>query len=220
MPWYELIFRVVLSLAVGCIIGAEREHQHRPAGLRTHILVCLGACLVAMMEHINMQQVADMNAVGVSVTLGRMSAQVISGIGFLGAGTIFMASRKIAGLTTAASLWCTACLGLAAGMGHYMLLGAGCAVVILTLALLPHLVPHDNTLRLSVTCVDRQAVMPLISRLFEEKRIRLLDTDFADVDGLCRIDYTISLPRKTDLPRLVQHLADDERIRAVRTLND
>ncbi len=218
MPWYEIVIRVLLAVLVGCIIGAEREHQHRPAGLRTHILVCVGAALVAVLESLNAASFGE--TPGVSVSFGRMSAQVISGIGFLGAGTIFMASKKIAGLTTAASLWCTACLGLAAGMGHYILLGAGCLTVVLTLALLPHVVHHDHLHRVEVTLTDRTGGMTWLQAWFREKNIRVLDVDFSETDGACKAVYTLHLPRRMTLPQLVLPLADKAFITGVRTLNE
>ena len=122
MAWWEIGLRLLLAVAAGCVIGIEREHKNRPAGMRTHVLVCVGAALIAIIDSLNAIATLSVNlehtSTGVAISMGRMSAQVISGVGFLGAGTIFMTQKKISGLTTAASLWCTACLGLAAGMGY------------------------------------------------------------------------------------------------------
>ncbi len=218
MLWYEIVFRVVLAVIVGCVIGGEREHQHRPAGLRTHILVCVGAALVAVMESLNAAQVEAMGGSATNVNLGRMSAQVISGIGFLGAGTIFMASKKIAGLTTAASLWCTACLGLAAGMGHYALLIAGCVTVVGTLALLPHIVHHDHILRMEITC-ERDALSD-ITHMLKSRGIRVLDVDFAEREDRTAAQMALHLPRHLDIAQLVLEMNEDRRIHAVRTMNE
>ena len=109
----SILFRIVLAILIGGILGLERERKNRPAGFRTYILVCLGATLVMMTN----QYVYDMYGLGDPV---RMGAQVISGIGFLGAGTIIVTGRnKIMGITTAASLWAAACSGLAIGIGFY-----------------------------------------------------------------------------------------------------
>ena len=83
----------------------------------------------------------DVLNTGVAVSMGRISAQVVSGIGFLGAGTIFSSRKKIAGLTTAASLWCAGCLGLVAGMGCYTLALSGCTLVLLTLTIVQRIIP-------------------------------------------------------------------------------
>lgn len=105
--------RIILAILVGGTMGFERERRNSPAGFRTIILVCLGAAMVMMTN----QYIADLYGTG---DPGRMGAQVISGIGFLGAGTIMVTGRnQIIGLTTAASLWTAACCGLAIGIGFY-----------------------------------------------------------------------------------------------------
>lgn len=109
----SILFRILLAIIIGGVLGLERERKNRPAGFRTYILVCLGATLVMMTN----QYVYDFYKLGDPV---RMGAQVISGIGFLGAGTIIVTGRnKITGITTAASLWAAACSGLAIGIGFY-----------------------------------------------------------------------------------------------------
>ena len=134
-------------------MGSEREYKNRPAGLRTHVLVSLGACMIALTECIFMNE----DALGSHVTynFGRMSAQVISGIGFLGAGTIFMAERKIGGLTTAASVWNIACLGLATGYGYYWMSILCCLMVLAVLMILQRIIPVHSLKRLEVQFINR-----------------------------------------------------------------
>lgn len=109
----SIIFRVFLAMLIGGILGIERGRKSRPAGFRTYILVCLGSALVMMTN----QYVSQMYGEGDPTRLG---AQVISGIGFLGAGTIILTHRnQVTGMTTAAGLWSAACLGLAIGIGFY-----------------------------------------------------------------------------------------------------
>ena len=108
-----VILRIVVSVIVGGLIGMEREMKSRPAGLRTYMVVCLGACLIMLTNQYIFQTFGTGDPV-------RMGAQVISGIGFLGAGTIMVTRRnQIKGLTTAASLWTAAGIGLAIGIGFY-----------------------------------------------------------------------------------------------------
>ena len=106
----ELVIRVLTAAIIGGVIGLEREYKSRPAGMRTHTLVCLGAAIVAVLESLLADNILSslQNADGIAISLGRMSAQVISGIGFLGAGTIMVSQKRIAGLTTAASVWMVA----------------------------------------------------------------------------------------------------------------
>ncbi|MDR2657030.1 MAG: MgtC/SapB family protein, partial [Oscillospiraceae bacterium] len=112
------LLRIAVAVFASGIIGFEREYHNRPAGLRTHILVGLGAAMVALMESYNLQYVTRLGDSAAGISVGRMTAQVISGIGFLGAGTILVHRHSITGLTTAASLWNAACLGIAAGYGY------------------------------------------------------------------------------------------------------
>lgn len=113
LNFVSISLRIILSILVGGILGMERGSKNRPAGFRTYILVCLGATLVMMTN----QYVYITFETGDPVRLG---AQVISGIGFLGAGTILLTGRnKIMGITTAAGLWAAACSGLAIGIGFY-----------------------------------------------------------------------------------------------------
>ena len=127
--YLEAGLRILMAIVLGGMIGMERGLKNRPAGLRTYMLVCLGACIVMLTN----QYVYEAFGVGDPV---RMGAQVVSGIGFLGAGTIIVTARnQIKGLTTAAGLWACACVGLALGIGLYAvsIMGSVAIFVILTL---------------------------------------------------------------------------------------
>ncbi|NLL73693.1 MAG: MgtC/SapB family protein [Clostridiales bacterium] len=118
-----IIVRLLLAVILGGIIGFERGRSGRPAGFRTHILVCIGSTLAIMTNQYIFEEF------GVSDPT-RMGAQVISGIGFLGAGTILVTGRhQVKGLTTAAGLWATACMGLAIGIGFYKAAIIGCIMI-------------------------------------------------------------------------------------------
>ncbi len=112
---YEILIRLALACILGGVIGIERERNRHPAGLRTHILVCVGATLVMLCNIYIFEQYKE----SANIDPTRMGAQVISGIGFLGAGTIIKEGLSIRGLTTAASLWAVACLGISIGIGFY-----------------------------------------------------------------------------------------------------
>lgn len=116
MDFGEVILRLLLALIIGSIIGTERQLHHKSAGLRTHILVCLGSTL-AMLTSIFIYYTFKEET---PIDPARMAGQVISGIGFLGAGTIIVTRGSVRGLTTAATLWVTATIGLAIGCGFYL----------------------------------------------------------------------------------------------------
>lgn len=105
----EILIRLVLAAVLGSLVGFEREHMHRPAGLRTNMLVCVGSALITL---------TSIYAISGSDP-ARIAAGIVTGIGFIGAGTIFRAEDKVVGLTTAASLWAVAGIGIAIGAGFY-----------------------------------------------------------------------------------------------------
>jgi putative Mg2+ transporter-C (MgtC) family protein len=106
---FETLTSLILAVALGAVVGIEREMIHKHAGLRTHMLVCLGSCLFTIVS------------IGFSLSPDRIAASIVAGIGFIGAGTIWAEKDKVQGITTAASLWATAAIGLAAGIGDYPL---------------------------------------------------------------------------------------------------
>jgi putative Mg2+ transporter-C (MgtC) family protein len=126
----ESIVKILMALVCGGLIGYEREFKNRPAGLRTHILVCIGAALVMVVA-----QFMYNNDASKSIDTTRLGAQVISGIGFLGAGTIIRERFGVKGLTTAASLWAVACIGIAVGSGYYLIAGITTVLIIGSLVL-------------------------------------------------------------------------------------
>lgn len=125
----EIFLRLLLAVALGGFIGYERENTNRPAGFRTHILVCVGAALVMITSQYLMRKYS-----GITFDPSRLGAQVISGIGFLGAGTIIRDGFNVRGLTTAASLWAVSCVGIAVGSGFYA--GAVAATIFIFLTLI------------------------------------------------------------------------------------
>ena len=131
---WSVCFRILLALILGGCIGLERGYHGRAAGLRTHILVCLGATLAAMTG------VYEVGVLGFAADPMRVAAQVISGIGFLGVGTIIVRNRsQVTGLTTAAGLWATGSIGIAIGIGFYIAALLAFLVVFLTITVLIHL---------------------------------------------------------------------------------
>ena len=226
----ELLMRIGIALLVGGVIGLEREYKNRPAGMRTHVLVCLGATSVALLESLlggggGLGMSGNAN---VSLSIGRLSAQVISGIGFLGAGTIFMAQKKIAGLTTAASLWNVACLGILVGFGYYwlgLLLGFLIGIVLMFLG---RIIKINAVKHVEIKYVKRLETLPFINQYFDSIGVLVLDIDF-HVESFKEIDlqehnlytnvYTLHLPRKVEYMDIVNKLSEYQNIQTVRTRN-
>lgn len=128
---WSITFRILLATLVGGCIGSERGRHGRAAGLRTHVLVCVGASMTTLIG------LYATNCLGSNGDPMRMGAQVVSGMGFLGAGTIMVRNRShVTGLTTAAGLWATACLGLAIGAGFYLAVAIAFVVVMITITMM------------------------------------------------------------------------------------
>jgi len=125
MEVMDIIIRIFLAIILGGFIGYEREMNNRPAGFVTHTLVCVGACTVSLIQlHMVADTIEIINenpvlANAIKTDLGRVVAQVVTGVGFLGAGTIFTHKGSVKGLTTATTIWVVACIGLSVGLGYY-----------------------------------------------------------------------------------------------------
>ncbi len=140
---YSMMLRVVLAMLMGGIVGFEREKKGRGAGFRTYMLVALGAAMTVMLSQyldymLNHAWLETSLRIGIKTDVSRFGAQVINGVGFLGAGTIIVTGRQeVKGLTTAAGLWASACMGLAVGAGFYECVVVGIALIFLSMTLLP-----------------------------------------------------------------------------------
>lgn len=172
------LFRLLLACILGGLIGYERESMKRPAGFRTHILVCMGSALVMLTsEYIFMKYGGSTN-----MDPARLGAQVVSGIGFLGAGTIIREGANVKGLTTAASLWAVSCVGIAAGIGFYGGAIVAALVVYLTLMVLKKLEhnlanrKHLNVLYIKTSNLPGQ--IGAIGNIFGKNNININNIEF------------------------------------------
>ncbi|WP_346869837.1 MgtC/SapB family protein [Clostridium sp. UBA5119] len=140
MDYIVVLERLIVGVIVGGLVGYEREFKNSPAGFRTHMLVCLGATIISLIAEYDLQKIMiiaqnPMYAEVIKVDTARLGAQVISGVGFLGAGTILREKGSVRGLTTAATLWTVACLGLAVGRGLYALSLTAALIIFIILSL-------------------------------------------------------------------------------------
>jgi len=141
--WHEILFRLFLAALFGALVGLERERKDWTAGMRTHMMVCLGSALIMLVSAYGFSDV--LGTPNVVLDPSRIAAQVVSGIGFIGAGTIlFMRQGRIRGLTTASGLWTVAAIGLATGGGMYFAAGAA---TVLAIVILWALQPIENRIK-------------------------------------------------------------------------
>ncbi len=229
LTWHEVLIRVIAAVVVGAAVGLDREYKNRPAGTRTHSLVCLGAAVVAILEGLLTVQIFKDGVSGeVTISLGRMSAQVISGIGFLGAGTIFVAQKKVSGLTTAAGLWNVGCLGLMIGFGYYWLALIIAGFIMVVLVLLQKVIHVNTVKRVEVRFTNRPSALPFINAYMHQKHIQVLDVDFHiehfEADEMPERNvytnlYTLHLPPGLSYADMVMQLTQNKDIQVVRTRN-
>ena len=196
----SIAVRMTLAVVCGGIIGIEREYKRRPAGFRTHILICLGAAITTLTsQHIvfNMQMYTD---------LGRLGAQVVAGIGFIGAGTIIVTKRqRVKGLTTAAGLWTAAIIGLVCGAGFVeCALFATLMVLVAELLLIKieyRFAKKINDVTIYVEYKHAVAIEGII-RVLREHRMMLNDLEITRVSGEGDDHYycaVITISSKTDI---------------------
>lgn len=216
-----IILRITLAILIGTIIGIEREIKNRPAGMRTHILVCLGACTIALIESSFTAGLTTDGNPNIAYSFGRLSAQVVSGIGFLGAGTILFSDRKVTGLTTAASLWNTACLGIAIGFGYYTIAIVGSIFVFAVLIMMQRIIHVRVTKKLEVRFIHRIETIEYINKYFEARGVQTVDIDFnvtsSDNKNIYTNIYTLQLPHDVTYTELVNNLSEHANILSIRT---
>lgn len=204
---WTICIRIFLAFVCGGIIGVEREKKRHAAGFRTYILVCLGAAVVMMLnEYLNVKTGADAS---------RLGAQVISGIGFLGAGTILITSKnRIKGLTTAAGLWTSACTGLAIGSGFYTLGLITTLSIVLILSLMPSFEMYfrrKSTLyEIHIELYDRHNLKDLVNYL-RVKNVKIISIDknpaYHD-SGLSVYTLLLALKEKQERYTFIKSLQD------------
>lgn len=186
----QIALRLGCAMLVGIVIGLEREYTHRPAGLRTHILVALGACVASIMgEMIFLHYTANADP-------ARLSAQVITGVGFLGAGTIMKEGVNVKGLTTAASVWAVACLGIAAGFGYYALSVLGMVFILLTLTVveaLQHRFIRGGGSEESYVLETEDITVALnqLQMITQTQQVTLMDLSARQIEGGHRLSFRV-----------------------------
>ena len=216
---WSILLRILVSIVLGGIIGLERGMKNRPAGLRTYMLVSLGSCVVMLIN----QYTTQVFGTGDPVRLG---AQVISGIGFLGAGTIVVTSHnQIKGLTTAAGLWASACIGLAIGIGLYevALIAGLCVFLVLTVLHEMDYFLHSRT-RMVDAYIELDQTMSLgkFIRNLRDQGLEISNIqrehDTAYGDEVLSFTATIKGQKKTHQAELVRFLRKQEGVKYLEVL--
>ena len=215
------IGQLAVSAALGAAVGMERQFHGRAAGLRTHLLVSLGCCLVMLVSHaFAVQYTLDSSESILRIDPARLAYSVMGGIGFLGAGAIIKSGVSIRGLTTAASIWCTASIGLAIGSGLYILGIVTTAIIMFTLLVLnqaERLLGGHWYKTVQVVVNDRPDEIRAVEKLLSEQSAKVLDVAFErNIDEQkLTIVYNVRLDRRDQTSDLYRALSTHEGIHSI-----
>ena len=224
---WDLILRLTVASLCGGLIGIERGRKHRAAGFRTYMLVCMGAALTMILStylcamltselwHLN--PITD----NINTDVSRFGAQVINGIGFIGAGTIIITGRQqIKGMTTAAGLWASACMGLAIGAGFYSAALIGCFCIFLTIVVFSKLesfiLSHSRNINLYVEFEHTDDLSEIIEQI-KAHDVRIFDVEISKAKGtsLPNAIFALQLPKKKSHTLIMTAIAEVENVRSI-----
>jgi len=204
----EVILRMTLAVILGGMIGLERERLHvgfktYSAGFRTHILVCVGSALAMVVsENLHFQFKGD---------AARVAAQVISGIGFLGAGAILREGFLVRGLTTAASLWVVCSIGLAVGAGYYFAASLSCLLVLFALVILGTIEDFVRSKRtfdsINIVVGNRPEVSTIVKSVLDAHHLNIESIEIKKLDDRQILEISLNIPPQVNKMELINELA-------------
>ena len=223
-----MMLRLTVAGLFGGFIGIERGHKHRPAGCRTYFIVCMGAALSMILSQYESQLLQTdwagiASEIGIKTDVSRFGAQVINGIGFLGAGTIIVTGRQeIKGLTTAAGLWASACMGLAIGAGFYAAAIVGFVYIALTFLVFNHLgawvISHARNMDFYLE-YDASDSLPEIITLIKNLDVRVFSVDINKTKNANLITrsaiFSVQLPKKMTHSSMIAKLAGQDGVLSI-----
>lgn len=224
-----ILLRLFLAFIFSAVIGYEREVNQSNAGLKTHILVAIGSALIAIIQIEVVEYVRDMETLSatglsnISADASRLISQVISGIGFLGAGTIIVTKRNVSGLTTAASIWATASIALALGMGFYKAALAGFIFVLLTLFLFNKLFNVQHSYRVIIKYIGGDEALDEIKQtltnLSLKYQLATYRSEITDTYIIRENVFIIRDPSNIEFEKIVSKLSTKDNIVSVERTN-
>ncbi len=206
----ELLFRLALACICGFTVGAERSHHHKTAGVRTYLIVAVGACVYAMVSKYGFLDIVAGHE-DQYVDVSRVASSIVTGVGFLGAGTIFTREDHVEGLSTAAGMWVMAAIGMASGVGMYVVAVTVSVSVLLILIIfqnerLPYTMPTD-TARLEITMPDDMGAVKILEAMLYERNIDILTSHVKrHKDGTLSFSFYVAIPESLDVAETVSSL--------------
>lgn len=224
----DIFIRLTLATLLSGLVGYDAEFHDRPAGIKTHILVCVGACILAMIQIDITLYSGWIEALGthgefLKIDPTRLVAQIVSGIGFLGAGTIIVTKQSVQGLSTAASLWAISGIGIAVGFGFYKLALLGTLFIYLILVFVFKFIRFKTLKQIELQCLDEDGLQDFVNNLFKKLNISIKDTSFyMDNNNQNRIYtyiYTVEMDAKTSTEDILKDLSSNKKITSLKLIS-
>ena len=208
----ELIIRLLIAGVCGCLIGYERKNRNKEAGIRTHIIVAIASCLMMEISKFGFSDVGDFDG-------ARLAAQVVSGIGFLGAGMIFVHKNSVKGLTTAAGVWATSGIGMAIGAGMYVI-GVVTTVIIFLFQIILHknfkILRHHNSDNLIFIVTDEEGSMEKVKNLIDETEMSYSLVSMRKLpDNRLKMEFAVGFMENFNMFEFMKNAAEKEYIEAI-----
>lgn len=217
MMW-TMVIRLLVATVLGALIGIEREYHAKEAGVRTHLLVALGACLFMILSIYGFDLMLGRDHV--SFDPSRIASQVVTGIGFIGAGTIILQKQMVRGLTTAAGLWVTAAIGLACGTGMYVIAVVTTVIALASLGLINVFLPYVSQCDRRITfLVEDYGVLTEVLENLRHEKITVLNyemhKDAEENNGKMLVSLEIRMQRYDNVKAVASILRNFEKVELV-----
>ena len=208
----EYLVRIFVAACLGLLIGSERKNRNKSAGIRTHVIVALGAALIMVVSKYGVMDVEKADA-------ARVAAQVVSGIGFLGAGVIFVRNNLVNGLTTAAGIWATAGVGLALGAGMYVV-GISSALLVLLIQFVMHRVAYFADVAsgglIRMTLVKREGIVQSMEDYLQREKLSVISVKINKTKkDEVKLEFDVVFPPGYKKTKLLARLVEMDDVLAV-----
>ena len=208
----EYLVRIFVAACLGLLIGSERKNRNKSAGIRTHVIVALGAALIMVVSKYGFMDVEKADA-------ARVAAQVVSGIGFLGAGVIFRTGTSVKGLTTAAGIWATAGVGLALGAGMYVV-GISSALLVLLIQFVMHRVAYFADVAsgglIRMTLVKREGIVQSMEDYLQREKLSVISVKINKTKkDEVKLEFDVVFPTGYKKTKLLARLVEMDDVLAV-----
>ena len=208
----EYLVRIFVAACLGLLIGSERKNRNKSAGIRTHVIVALGAALIMVVSKYGFMDVEKADA-------ARVAAQVVSGIGFLGAGVIFVRNNLVNGLTTAAGIWATAGVGLALGAGMYVV-GISSALLVLLIQFVMHRIAYFADVAsgglIRMTLVKREGIVQSMEDYLQREKLSVISVKINKTKkDEVKLEFDVVFPPGYKKTKLLARLVEMDAVRSV-----